>query len=148
MEKVSKNPQETEQIAKIFLTEILADKKPQSSALVIGLVGNLGAGKTTFFQSVAKNLGVKEKVISPTFVIMKKYPIKNEKYGFLFHLDAYRLKNEKQLLPLGWKEILSDERHLIFIEWPENVRKALPLHSKFIHIVDDGKGVRRFKLKS
>lgn len=72
MKKVSKNIKETSEIAKSFLQEVLQIKNSQG-ALVVGLVGDLGAGKTTFLQAVAKHLGVKNKVLSPTFVIMKKY---------------------------------------------------------------------------
>ncbi len=84
--KVSKNIKETSEIAAIFLEEILKTKNPKEGALVVGLVGDLGAGKTAFFQTVAKHLGVKSRVISPTFVIMKKYLIKKKQYGFLLSL--------------------------------------------------------------
>ena len=145
--KISKNTKETEKIAKIFLGEILKKGNSKQGALVVGLKGDLGAGKTTFFQSVAKNLGIKDKVISPTFVIMKKYSLKNKKYDFVFHLDAYRLKNEKELLNLGWEEIIKNNKHLVFIEWPENVEKIIPSYSKFVHIFDDKNNHKHFKLK-
>jgi len=116
MKKVSKSLKETNEIAKMFLEEILQHNTKEGGATVVGLMGNLGAGKTAFFQSTAKHLGVKGKVSSPTFVIMKKYPLKKKKYEFLFHLDAYRLKNEGELLHLGWQEIIDNKKHLIFIE--------------------------------
>jgi len=125
--RVSKNIKETIKIAEIFLDKILKNKNKRQGALVIGLSGDLGAGKTTFIQAVARHLGVKNKVSSPTFVIIKKYPLKKFKdYEFLFHLDAYRLKNKKELLHLGWEEIVNNKRHLVFIEWPELVAKAMP----------------------
>jgi tRNA threonylcarbamoyladenosine biosynthesis protein TsaE len=145
--KISKNLTETSEIARMFIEEILTKTTLDKGALVVGLVGDLGAGKTTFFQTVAKKLGVKGKVSSPTFVIMKKYPIKNKKYNFLFHLDAYRLKNEQELLHLGWQEILNNEKHIVFIEWPENVSKAMPAQTKFIHISDQKDGQKHFEFK-
>jgi tRNA threonylcarbamoyladenosine biosynthesis protein TsaE len=151
MREVSKNIKETEEIAKVFLDKILRDKNDHEKATVVGLSGELGAGKTTFMQGVAKHLGIKDKVRSPTFVIIKKYPLKknqkNKKYNFLFHLDAYRLKDEKELLHLGWEEIVGNKKHLVFIEWPENVAKVIPTHSKFINISDDKNGQKHFELK-
>jgi tRNA threonylcarbamoyladenosine biosynthesis protein TsaE len=147
MKKVSKSIKETKQIAKTLLEEIVINNKGKQGALVVGLVGNLGAGKTTFLQAVAKHLGIKNKVSSPTFVIMKKYPLKNKKHNFLFHLDAYRLKNEKELLHLGWEEIIKDGKNLVFIEWPENVSKVMPKHSKYIHISDVENGEKHFEFK-
>jgi tRNA threonylcarbamoyladenosine biosynthesis protein TsaE len=152
---ISKNIEQTNEIAKIFLEKLLTQAAVQSSkregknkgATVVGLIGDLGAGKTTFIQSVALYLGIKDRVRSPTFVIMKKYSLKNKKYDFLFHLDAYRLKDEKELLALGWEEIVSSERNLVFIEWPQNVSKAMPSHAKFIYISDDKDEQKHFKFK-
>ena len=78
---------------------------------------------------------------------MKKYPIKSKKYKFFFHIDAYRLENEKEILKLGWEKIINNKEHLIFIEWPENVSKAIPPDARFIYIKNNEKGHRNFKLK-
>ena len=155
MKKVSKSVKETSKIAEAFLEEILKAKR--KTATVVGLVGDLGVGKTTFMQEIAKILKIKEKVRSPTFVIMKSYPLplprgsaqraRGSDFRFLFHLDAYRLQNEKELLHLGWEEIIKDKKNLVFIEWPGNVSKIMPSHSKFIHISDDKEGNRHFNLK-
>lgn len=145
MAKISQNPKDTEKIAISFLEDIV--KKGSKKALIVGLSGELGAGKTAFTQFVAKYLGIKKKANSPTFVIMKKYPIKYGQYKFLFHLDAYRLKNEKELLHLGWEEIIGNREHLIFIEWPENVKKIIPKNSVLITISHLKEGHRAFKIK-
>jgi tRNA threonylcarbamoyladenosine biosynthesis protein TsaE len=107
-----------------------------SHAQVVALKGELGAGKTTFVQGVAKGLGVKERVLSPTFVIIKFYKLpafakasagkQNSKFFALHHIDCYRIKNERDLLVLGWDKIVSDPKNIILIEWPERVRKILP----------------------
>ncbi len=144
--KISKSPAETTDIAKEFLSDILKMKKGKG-ALVVGLSGELGAGKTAFTQAIARELGIKNKVISPTFVIMKRYPLsKKSKFNFFFHLDAYRLKNEKELLVLGWEELISDENNMIFIEWPENVLKAMPKNTKYLGIAHTKEGNRQFKI--
>ena len=93
----------------------------ESSATVVGLYGDLGAGKTFFTQVIAKNLGLKEDVVSPTFVIEKKYILTNQKFANLIHIDAYRIEDSDELLSLRWREIISDPRNLILIEWPERV---------------------------
>ena len=144
---LSKNIKETDKIAKIFLDKLLKNKKRPKGALVVGLSGNLGAGKTAFTKSAAKHLGIKDRVFSPTYVIIKKYPIKLENYKFFYHIDAYRLEHEKELLHLGWKEIIGNKEHLIFIEWPENVSKIIPSNAKFVYISDNKNGHKNFELK-
>lgn len=79
---------------------------------VIGLVGNLGSGKTTFVKAFAKQLKI-NKISSPTFVITHQYPLGKRS---LYHLDFYRLKNSKQLISLGLDEILAGP-NLVLIEW-------------------------------
>jgi len=145
-EKISKNTKETSLIAENFLRELLRKNVSSTKALVVGLSGNLGAGKTTFVQAVARHLGIKNKINSPTFLIIKKYPVKNKKYKFLFHLDAYRLKGEKELFQLGWEEIIGNKEHLVFIEWPERVSKAVPPGAKFVRISHGEKEQRKFKI--
>jgi len=145
---LSKNIKETEEIAKLFLEKILKTKSKNKGALVVCLFGDLGAGKTAFTQSIAKHLGIKEKIKSPTFVILKKYPLKkSNNYKFLFHIDAYRLKNEKELLHLGWEEIISNKEHLVFIEWPENVSKIIPSDAKNVYISHIKNDARNLKFK-
>jgi tRNA threonylcarbamoyladenosine biosynthesis protein TsaE len=146
MQIISKTTKDTEKIAKDFLKICLNSKS--KNPCVVCLHGDLGAGKTTFSQFLAKELGVKRKVNSPTFVIMKRYEIKNKNSGFknLYHLDAYRLKKEKELEVLGWKEIISNPDNLVLIEWPENISKAVPKKNHKIHIFHTKEGHRKFKI--
>lgn len=144
-EKVSKNIKETENIARYFVEKVVFKKNKNKGALVVALSGDLGAGKTAFVKAVAKVLGIKKKVNSPTFVILKKYFLKEKTgYKYLFHLDVYRLKNENELRHIGWDEILRNDKHLVFVEWPENVKKAIPKGSKLIKITSDDKEFKHF----
>lgn len=145
--KISKNLKETAEIARMFFDKILKEKNKNKGALVIALSGDLGAGKTFFTQVVAKYLGIKHHVTSPTFVIMKKYPIKTKTHKFIFHFDAYRLESYKELMHLGWEEIINDKEHLVFIEWPENVKKVIPLGAKFVYISHKENNQRILELK-
>ena len=95
-------------------------------ATVVALSGDLGAGKTTFAQGIARALGVEEQVTSPTFVIEKIYSLQNQKFARLIHIDAYRLKDSHELEVLGWKEVSADPENLIIIEWPENISGLVP----------------------
>ena len=150
MLKISKNVKNTEKVAQDFLLKILKQDLSTSRkgrASIVGLYGDLGTGKTTFTQAVAKYLGIKGKVNSPTFVIIKKYFIKSANHKFLFHIDAYRLKNAKEIINLGWKEIISNPEHLVFIEWPEKVSKAMPKNHHKVIISHTKEGYRNFEIK-
>ncbi|MCB9818860.1 tRNA (adenosine(37)-N6)-threonylcarbamoyltransferase complex ATPase subunit type 1 TsaE [Candidatus Nomurabacteria bacterium] len=97
------------------------------SASVLALSGDLGAGKTTFTQYLAKELGVSEAITSPTFVIMKKYPLPNDaQFKHLVHIDAYRLESPEELLVLNFNTELHNKDNLVVIEWAEKVVTLLP----------------------
>ena len=96
------------------------------SATVITLSGELGAGKTYFTKAFGKSLGIKEVINSPTYVIIKSYKLKSKHYEKLVHIDAYRLKNGKDLLKLGFMEIIDNPKNLVVIEWPEIVEEIIP----------------------
>ncbi len=99
-------------------------------AAVIGLSGDLGAGKTTFAQTLAFELGVREPVTSPTFVIMKQYRLPaGGGFDTLVHIDAYRVESPEELRVLGFDDLLADGRNLICVEWAEKVEELLPTDS-------------------
>ncbi len=95
-------------------------------ACVLALSGDLGAGKTTLTKEIAKQLGILETVISPTYVIMKSYPLEANNYKLLIHIDAYRLESDDELARLGWSDLIADPKNLIIIEWPEKVKNLIP----------------------
>jgi len=134
---VSKSLEETEKIARNFLKEISENKK-EGGAIIVGLFGDLGSGKTSFVKGVAKTLGVEGSVSSPTFVIEKiyklsDYELETHNFSHLIHIDAYRLSGGEELKNLGWNEIISNYKNIIFIEWPENVEEVLPKEIKKIN---------------
>lgn len=117
--------EETQKIAESFVSKIT---ELGLEATVIGLYGDLGAGKTSFTQGLAKYLGIKENVVSPTFVIEKIYHLENSIFKHLIHIDAYRIEKPEELLSLGFKKIISDPENLIVIEWPERISDIMPEH--------------------
>ena len=137
----SKSIEDTERIA----SEWLASLSGSDEAVVVGLSGHLGAGKTAFVKAVAKALGVAETVTSPTFVIMKIYDTKNETFRRLVHIDAYRLEQPEELEALTFEKVTADPKNLVMIEWPENVfTREWPVQHKIHFEIKDGKHVIQF----
>lgn len=125
----SKGFKQTQKLGEALAKKILK-LGPQKRALVLILQGNLGGGKTTFLQGFAKGLGIKEKILSPTFVIMKKFrmPVLNG-FKYFYHIDCYRIKSHKDIAQLGFKEIISNSENIVAVEWPERIKKVLPKDS-------------------
>lgn len=110
---------------------------------IIALQGELGAGKTTFAQGFAQGLGIKSKIISPTFLIIRQYPIPNQK-NFFYHIDLYRLE-KVDIKSSGLDEIFSDPKNIVLIEWSERLRKEdFPKSTvvKIIKLPEDSREIR------
>ena len=121
MRKTIHDTNEINELAKEVLN-ILYKKQPQDHATLVFLSGDLGSGKTTFMQFLAKELKTDSMYItSPTFNIIKSYKVDNEKFDELVHVDSYRLSNGKELMDLKFQEVLNKPKTLICIEWPEKV---------------------------
>lgn len=132
------NFKQTKDLAKLLAQAVLKGKKINSeNALVLALSGHLGGGKTTFVQGFMAGAGIKKKITSPTFTIIKNYPItKLLNYKKIYHIDCYRLKKAKELLDLGLEEILINPKNIVLIEWPKIAKKYLPkdaIRIKFKH---------------
>ena len=121
---------ETRKFAEDLARSLSSAKRAGQKAVVVGLLGDLGSGKTSFVQGVGEALGVKEKITSPTFVIAKRYPLKDQNFKNMFHLDAYRFQKPEEVLALKWDEIIGNPGNLVFVEWPEKLGEFLPEDSK------------------
>lgn len=135
-EYITQSTEETKKLAKT-----LAKKFDQG---VFALSGELGAGKTTFVQGFAEGLGIKEKIISPTFVLIRQHHIPNSPKT-LYHIDLYRLETNTAIKSLGLEEMFDD---LVLIEWAEKGIDILPKDTIFINFekIDDAK--RKITIKS
>lgn len=115
--------------------EILASCSSKGAAQVLALSGDLGAGKTAFTKELASLLGISYDITSPTFVIMKSYPIPAHPFfKTLVHIDAYRIESDDEMRVLGLTEILSDSTNLVCIEWPEKIQTLIPKDAHTITI--------------
>lgn len=112
MEIITHSVQDTQEVAQNIAKDILEKRKPN----LVLLEGELGGGKTTFSQGFIKSLGVEQVVTSPTFVIMKPYPIKDTEYT-VYHIDLYRLNQEWEVLDIGIIDLIQNPTNIILIEW-------------------------------
>lgn len=119
----TRSARETGKAAALLAGELRPLRK---GAAVVALVGDLGAGKTTFVQGFARALGVKENVLSPTFVLMKIYPLVMRRFRHLVHIDCYRTASPDELVHLGFRELVKDRGAIVLIEWADRIRSILP----------------------
>ncbi|MBI1888776.1 MAG: tRNA (adenosine(37)-N6)-threonylcarbamoyltransferase complex ATPase subunit type 1 TsaE, partial [Candidatus Spechtbacteria bacterium] len=124
---IVKSEEEMMERAKVFLKEALLDAEAEKS-LIFCLTGELGAGKTYFTKGLASALGITD-IRSPTFVLMKKFVIKNngtlgKKY--FYHIDCYRVQALADAKHIGLDKMLEDSRAIFAIEWAERIQAVIP----------------------
>ena len=90
---------------------------------VLAMYGELGGGKTTFVQGLALGLGIERRIISPTFIIMRTYDLKDKTF---YHIDLYRTSSIKDIEGLGIDEIMGKANNILAIEWAEKMKEVLP----------------------
>jgi len=110
---------------------------------VVVFEGILGGGKTTFIKGVLRGLGIKAKVLSPTFTLIREYP--NKKLH-IYHMDLYRIK-EKSIFELGVEDLLYAKSSIALIEWGEKIEDCLPSYIK-VEFSMLGENKRRIKFSS
>lgn len=119
MEATTRSPLQTQKIAKDL-------GKTLRGGEVIALYGDLGSGKTVFVQGLAQGLGIKRRILSPTFVFMRSYPLTINRQQLTFHhLDLYRGQNSNDFTALGLDEIFG-ESSIVVLEWAEKLKGQLP----------------------
>lgn len=139
----SNSPQTTKEIA-------IKVAKSLKGGGILALTGDLGAGKTCFTQGLAEGLSIKEKITSPTFVLMKQYKVTSHQPALprgrslvtsLVHIDAYRMRSERDVLEIGVTDYLADPDTICVIEWPERIKKILPKNTIWIEFkhIDENK---------
>lgn len=152
---VTRSASETRKLSRDVAMEILRHSS-RKHATVVALVGELGAGKTTFAAAFVRALGIKTRIQSPTFVLIKTYSVPHVRgkqlvicdkrrsshaacYSLhatrLVHIDCYRLERPAELMHLGLRETLRDPNAVILIEWAERIRQVLPKGTVWINFM-------------
>lgn len=144
MEIITKNSSETFEFGKKLAKSLKGGE-------ILALVGNLGAGKTTFIQGLAKGLGISQKVNSPTFILMRQYKIKiykNLKIKVLYHLDLYRLEGavESELRSLGIEDIWKNPKNIVVVEWADKATGFFPKEAVWIRFENLGEDKRKITI--
>lgn len=138
---LAQDPKETRKISKLLARDLLGGE-------VFGLIGDLGSGKTTFIAGAAQGLGIRQKIKSPTFVILKKYKTpRRKRIKYFCHLDLYRLpritRKNMKILGFDLREIIKKDS-VVFIEWAEKIASLLPegwIKIKFKYISENKRGI-------
>lgn len=128
-------------MGKKFADSLVEGKKDKLTA---ALIGELGAGKTTFVQGFAEGLSIEGRIISPTFIIMRKYEVpKNgvKRFDSFYHVDLYRIEEDayEEVKNLGVEDIWGKPGNIVFVEWAEKIADIIPDDSYEIdfEILDD-----------
>lgn len=126
---ISKSERQTKRLAEALASHLKGGE-------ILALSGALGSGKTTFVKGLARGFGLRTRVVSPTFVIIRPHEIPAYRGKTFYHVDLYRLKSAGDLWELGFSEILQNQKNIVVIEWPEMARRFLPKRTikiKFFH---------------
>jgi len=129
---ITKSAQETQEFGKALAHDVI--KRGSTIPRILCLYGNLGFGKTTFVQGFAQGLGITTRLLSPTFIIVRRYEL-DKQHHCLYHLDLYRMNKSKDMETLGFKEIVADTNNIVVIEWADRLGSCMPkrrLDMKFI----------------
>ncbi|MDO8470336.1 MAG: tRNA (adenosine(37)-N6)-threonylcarbamoyltransferase complex ATPase subunit type 1 TsaE [bacterium] len=153
----TKSPRETQQIAG-RLAKKIARQKPGKEAVVVGLIGDLGAGKTTFVQGFARALGIRRRMVSPTFTIMRRYRIPRRRikkrapgsyyqlpisyYQHLVHVDAYRVHKPSELKVIKFESWLRDPAAIVLVEWADLIEKKYLHRARIVRFRHQKEGLR------
>lgn len=138
MEIITKSASETKKFGEGFASKLKGGE-------TLALVGELGSGKTTFVQGLAKGLGIKTRITSPTFILMRNYDGERS----LYHLDLYRLESDvdNDVTNLGLKDFLEKKENVVVIEWAKKIKKTLPKETIWMEFRSIGKDTREIIVK-
>ncbi|MBI2028289.1 MAG: tRNA (adenosine(37)-N6)-threonylcarbamoyltransferase complex ATPase subunit type 1 TsaE [Candidatus Levybacteria bacterium] len=120
---ITKSSEETRELGKELAKSIQKAPRRRLGALILALYGELGSGKTTFVQGMAKGLGIERRIISPTFVIIRSYKVDIKHF---YHIDLYRIDGKESIKDLGIEEIINNPENIVAIEWAEKMISFLP----------------------
>lgn len=137
--------EETKKIGRDF-----ADRLKGHKGIILALVGDLGSGKTTFVQGLAEGLGIKEKIISPTFILQRQYEVPKNKSPItnFYHIDLYRLEGdiENEITKIGLKDAWCKPENIVVIEWADKARESIPASAIWITFEQINENMRKISI--
>jgi len=142
MEIITKSAEETKDFGKETGNKLKGGE-------IFALMGDLGSGKTTFAQGLIRGLGIKKRIISPTFILVRHYEVLSTlKFGRIkniYHIDLYRLEGSigEQLSELGFSDIISDDSNVVLVEWADKATNVFPSNTVWIEFKNVGKDKRK-----
>lgn len=125
MEVSTKNAHETQKLGQKTAAYLIQEGVGES-AKILALYGELGSGKTTFVQGLAKGLGLPHRILSPTFIIVREYPLSLKKFKRFYHIDLYRVELVTDMTDFGFSDIFTGSQNIVVIEWAERLGTMLP----------------------
>jgi len=125
---ITKRPQETAAVGE----KLARDLASREDGHILCLYGQLGSGKTTFTQGFARGLGITSRLLSPTFIIVRRYQIP-KKESYLYHVDLYRLNKVTEMEEIGLPEIFADPASYTVVEWAERLGGLIPRKRVDVH---------------
>ena len=114
----------------------------------LGLIGDLGAGKTTFTKKICKYYGIEENIKSPTFTYVIGYTSGSVN---VYHFDAYRIINPEEIYEIGFEDYIGEENVVVIVEWADNIIDEMPEQTVYIEIAYNDEVSRKismYKLKN
>lgn len=130
--------EEFNEIIEDFSKKILENKK---NSMCIGLIGDLGTGKTAFAKNLLSCLGINEQVKSPTFTYLIEYEIENLD---IYHFDVYRISSEDELYNIGFYDYIDNNNSLVLVEWANLILEEMPKNTIYIEIEHSSEKTRKY----
>lgn len=137
---ITKNAKQTTALGKNLVSQLKGSD-------VLALIGNLGSGKTTFIKGLAKGLGIKQTITSPTFVLMKVYKTKHKTIKHFVHVDCYRIPGA-ELAAIGLGDYINQPDTVVAIEWAEKLPKKFKPNLSVFFKTGKQLNTRSIKIKS
>lgn len=143
MEIFTKSAEETKEVGQKLAASLIEAKR---NHMTIGLVGDLGSGKTTFTQGFAEGLGIEKDVISPTFILMREYEAGEKNF---YHVDLYRLEDsvEDEVENIGLTDIWDRKGNVVVVEWADKITDIMPKDAYWVYFENLGEGKHKIKIQ-
>lgn len=146
---ITKSARETQEFGAKLAADLIKNRRVATSGipLILCLYGDLGSGKTTFTRGFAESLGIPARLLSPSFIIVRRYNIPSSK-GHFYHTDLYRIHGVHYVEQFGFSELFSESYSVHIIEWADRFGKELPKHRYDIHFSGELGNTRTISLEA